>query len=352
MKSIPNDLIRIRLYLLSTILFSLISGFLKAEGNPDTLSFLHITDIHFCNLDSYHPSFIKSRQHYGDAVDPLLKFFKTTPIETNADFVAITGDMTDFFEAGTSSGRMIATQAEQFTSFLETCDTKVYMTLGNHDIASYWVNEQTNNKHSNQHNSMKARAAWVRNAPCFKNGTYYSRVFQVGETTYRLIFLDNGYYAPPNLREKDGSPNIIDEYQLLWLDEQLKASDNDVEIIFMHIPLLKPNSDDMESSLNKYFLDLQDTVAIPYNPEVYSENSLDLWSILKNNASVKAIFCGHHHSCTNSEIQLSEDYFLNQIMTGSFGRDSRNWRLIQLTDESIIVSFPGITKSQYTIPIH
>lgn len=330
-------------------LFILLSGFINAKEKPDTISFVHISDIHFCNLDSYHPLFINERQHYGGIAEPLLNFLKTIPQKTKSNFIVATGDMVDFYEASTASGRMIDTQVEQFIKCLGASNVPVYMTLGNHDIASYWIDEES--KKSHQYNSMKARAAWIRNAACFRDGTYYSRVYQVDETTYRLIFLDNGYYSQGR-GEEGVAPNIIDEYQLLWLDDQLKISENDVEIIFMHIPLLNPDRNDLQLSQNKYFLDISDTLAIPYERKNQTKDTSDLWRILERNASARIIFCGHRHSSVNNKVQFSNDYSLNQIMTGSFARDVRNWRLVQLTSDSIIISFPGINKTQYSISAH
>lgn len=321
---------------------------LNAQNNPDTISFIHVTDIHFCNLNGYHPAFVDKRIHYGNIEKPLVDFFRYKPSELNAQFIAITGDMVDFYEAESNTGFMKGSQIEQFMDFANMSNVPVYMILGNHDIASYRVNEKMGYD-SNQLNSAASRATWIRNAACFSNGTYYSRIAEVDGTTYRLIFLDNGYYSSG--RGVNGTdPNIIDEYQLLWLDNQLKESDSDVEIIFMHIPLLKPDAGDMASSRNKYFLNIKDTVAVNYTPEKRDDNTLSLWNIIEENASVKAIFCGHHHSSTNSKIRFSDNYSLNQIMTGAYARDTRNWRLIKLTKDEILISFPGIKDIQYTVP--
>ena len=323
---------------------------LIGKEKPDTLRFIHITDTHFCNLDGYNSSFAEKRQHYGNVTSSLSEFYELMPGKLKSDFMVITGDMTDFYEAESRTGSMLSTQIEQFINLVDNYNIPTYMTLGNHDIASYWVNENSSYS-SNQLNAEKARAQWIKNASCFKNGTYYSRTFQVDTTTYRLIFLDNGYYSPER-KTKDDAPNIIDKYQLLWLDNQLKISDNDVEIIFMHIPLIAPEQSDLEPSRNKYFLDIQDTLAIPYERQNETKDKLDLWSVLENNASTKVVFCGHHHSNVNNKVQVSDDYSLNQVMTGSFARDARNWRLIQLTSDSIIISFPGVDKDQYSISTH
>lgn len=330
-----------------TLIMVLTHTFAIAKEESDTLRFIHITDTHICNLDGYNSFFAEKRQHYGNVTGSLSEFYELMPVKLKSDFMVITGDMIDFYEAESKTGSMMSTQIEQFMSLVDNYNIPTYMTLGNHDIASYWVNENSSYA-SNQLNAAKARAQWIKNASCFKNGTYYSRTFQVDTTTYRLIFLDNGYYSSER-KVKEGAPNIIDKYQLLWLDNQLKISDNDVEIIFMHIPLITPEQSALEPSRNKYFLDEQDTLAIPYERQNQRNETFDLWSVLENNASTKVVFCGHHHSNVNNEVDISDDYSLNQVMTGSFARDARNWRLIQLTSESIIISFPGVDKVQYSI---
>src|SRR5690554_1619268 len=169
-------------------------GPLFAGSNPDTLSFIHISDIHFANLAGYHPEFVKGRQHYGSVTNPLTHFFNTVPKKTNAHFITVTGDIIDYFEAETVSGELLGTQIEQFASLINNINVPVplFFALGNHDIASYWIDPGSNRITSHQDHAGQARAAWIRNVPAFREGTYYSKVFQVGTTTYRLIFLDNG----------------------------------------------------------------------------------------------------------------------------------------------------------------
>jgi hypothetical protein len=76
-------------------------------------------------------------------------------------------------------------------------------------VTSFWVNSDSTYT-NNQFHAEWARAAWIRNTPCFKNGTYYSRVLKIDTTVFRLIFLDNGYYSKEKLT--DGQlPFIIDK---------------------------------------------------------------------------------------------------------------------------------------------
>jgi 3',5'-cyclic AMP phosphodiesterase CpdA len=333
-----------------TVLVTLFLTFpilIVAQKRADTISFLHITDIHFCNLTGYHPVIAQGRQHYGKAAEPLVNFFNSVPEKAQSDFVLITGDMIDFYEGETAKGDMLDTQVEQFARLLDHANVPVYLIMGNHDIDSYMVDSVSGRRISNQFQAGRARATWIRNVPCFRDGTYYSRTFQVDTTTYRLIFLDNAYYAHDR---NEGSPFVMDAYQLYWLDNELKKSDTDIEIIFMHMPFFEPPTVDLAPSQNKYFYNLKDTVATHH--ELKSANSnIALYNVLKQNSSVRLIITGHLHSSVTHHVRLSDDYSLTQVMTGAFGRDSRNWRLIQLTSESIIISFPGNTMRQYTITL-
>lgn len=326
---------------------------IQAQTEPDTISFIHVSDIHFCNLDGYHPLFVEKRQHYGNIKNSLHDFFRLIPGKYKSDFIVITGDMIDFYEAESRDGSMIGTQIERFVNLAKICNIPIYMALGNHDIASYWISN--NSMQSNQLHAMKARSQWIKNANCFKKGTYYSRTYQVDTTTYKLIFLDNGYYSPDRKdRVAKGLPsNIIDKYQLLWLDEQLKHSKKEVVLIFTHIPIFPPYKKEIRSSRNKYFLDLNDTLPTYH---VYHESTNEtkrewnLRTLLRRNASDRIlIFSGHKHSTAYYKVQLSEDFSIDQILTGAFGRDTRNWRLIKLTSNRILISYPGIDDIQYHI---
>jgi DNA repair exonuclease SbcCD nuclease subunit len=264
--------------------------------------------------------------------------------------------MTDFYEAETNKGSMKGTQIEQFLELLDPVNIPIYMSLGNHDIASYWVDSTSSHYSTNQLHAMQARSKWVRNADCFKNGTYYSRTYQVDTTTYRLIFLDNGYYSPDRKEKnnKDLPPNIVDKYQLLWLSKQLKRSKKDVVLIFTHIPVFPPHEDEIRDSKNTYHLDLSDTIppVHSYEETFKSDKDQNLKRIIKDYASDHTvIFSGHKHSTAFYKVQITDDFLIPQVLTGAFGRDSRNWRLIKLTSDSILISYPGVDAVQYSIPI-
>ena len=335
--------------ILALKLFLLIPVFLSGQSKPDTIAFIHITDVHFCNLTGYHPVIAQGRQHYGEVTEPLINFFHSVPEKFQSDFIVITGDMIDYYEGETALGDMLDTQVEQFAHLLDKTHIPAYLTLGNHDIVSYMVDSESGRRLSHQYHANHARAAWIRNLSCFRTGTYYSRTFQVDTTTYRLIFLDNAYYAPGSQIDV---PFTMDPYQLYWLDNELKKSDTDIEIIFLHMPLINPESADLAPTLNKYFLDLNDTVAIKHQLDAPVKDTLDLFSVLRQNSSVRRVMSGHRHISVTHEVQFSADYSLTQVMTSAFGRDPRNWRQIQLTSNSIIISFPGDTRSQFVINLN
>lgn len=310
-------LFRIRLWGLIMGLF--VAGNVTAQ--TDTLSFLHITDTHVIfNLDTYHPGIVSGRQHYGQGVGPLKQFLQTMPGKLKSNFVVITGDLVDFYEAETAKGGMLDFQTEQFTRLIGDSPVPVFLTLGNHDLAAYgWQNEK---RISSQHVAVRSRATWIRNAGCFREGTYYSRTYTVGGTTYRLIFLEDGY-EDFRQDEKVGMP-YLDKAQLYWLETELQQLPDDIEIILMHIPL-------SAGSVQPGF-------------------SCELYPVLAKNPSVKLILAGHNHKNEAAEYDHAENQKMIQVQTGAFGRDAvNNWRQIRLTKDQIMVSFPGKTENELVI---
>lgn len=292
----------------------------KLPAQPDTLSFLHISDLHtIFNLDIYQQDLAQRRGHYGQGIEPLKQFLQTMPLKTNSSLVIATGDLIDFFKGETPHGKMLGFQAEQFSFLADHCVVPLFLTLGNHDIATYSWGDST--LVSSKNIAGEARATWIRNVSCFKNGTYYDKVVKAGETIFRLIFLDNGYNAvlPGDHMEIP----YIDKSQLHWLEDQLHQSDDDIEIVFMHIPLTS-NSPDMEPSC-------------------------ELYRVLAKTPSVKLIVAGHNHKNAVTVFNSEGNHMITQVQTGAFARGNENWRLIRLTTDQIMVSFPGKTENELVI---
>lgn len=308
------------------------------SADSDTLTFIHLTDIHFCNLTGYHPAFVQKRQHFGNAVATFPELLKNVPAKVNADMVIITGDNIDYYEAETEKGEMLDTQIEQYARLLDNSKVPVYLTLGNHDIASYRITPGPWTG-SNQIEAEKARATWMRNVPCFKDGTYYSHIFRIDTVTFRFIFLDNGYYSTEEI--SDGELNFtIDQYQLRWLDAQLKASPSDVELIFMHIPL--PNAKQTDEKM------------LTEQTSLYSSKTdlFNLFSVLEKNSSTSLIFGGHNHINFINRYTMPDGDILTQVRTGALGNDKVNWRVIKVTKDKVLISRPGSTETEYTVQLN
>ena len=208
----------------------------------------------------------------------------------------------------------------------------MYLTLGNHDIATYWINDSTE-KEQFQLDAQRARAAWIRNISCFREGTYYSRSFDVNGTTLHFIFLDNGYSL--------GNGSYLDKTQLDWLEGQVKQFADEPTIIFMHkyLPAADLNGDGIVFS-KKQTLSLNDQTC-----------SGGFLKILNENKNIKAMFCGHGHKNVSEWLSFPSGHKILQTETAGFARDSKEWRLIKFTADEIIVCSPGGHKKENVINI-
>jgi len=305
------------------ILVFCLSNAVVGDGVTDTVTIVHISDTHICELADYHPVIAEDRQHYGSSFGPLKKFFNTVPKKLEADIVVLTGDIIDCYEAETTDGKMVAGQVEKFIELYNLCPVPLYMVLGNHDIFTYSI-EQDLIKES-QHNSQQARAAWIRNISCFKNGTYYARTYKVGATKYRLIFLDDGFYL------KDSQMgNLWDVQQLDWLNYQLGQSKDEKVILFMHIciPVGDTNKDGVCFSKPQGW---------PFK-DTYEKG---IMKILNTSPSIIAAFVGHNHRNIIEDIPFPAGHKITQIETAAFGLDPNNWRIVELKEDNITVYRQG-----------
>ncbi|MCG8520798.1 MAG: hypothetical protein MI744_01170, partial [Pseudomonadales bacterium] len=83
-----------------------------------------------------------------------------------------------------------------------------------------------------------------------------------------------------------------------------------------------------------------------------ADKNCGLYKVLEQNSSTSLIIAGHRHQNTILEFNMSDDYTLTQVLTGSFGRDPKNWRNIQLLPNKILISYPGEEKSELKIPLN
>ena len=125
-------------------------------------------------------------------VFPLNMFLESAKAKLNADLIVITGDLIDIYEGETPYGSLLADQIDYFKMIVQKSPTPLLLTLGNHDITTYYSGLNPA-QDDHQFHAQRARADWITNLSCFRQGTYYSRPVRVGNTTYRFIFGDNSY---------------------------------------------------------------------------------------------------------------------------------------------------------------
>lgn len=324
-------------YIIFFLLVFTPSIIISKEKN-DTLKFTHLTDVHLIlNPISYDSTFVHRRYNYfWDSYKPFKNFLTTNPIVKKSDFLVITGDMVDYFEAESKEGGLMGNQIELFQSFINSStNSLIYYTLGNHDITSYPKGSY------NQNSAYRARATWIKNIPSFYQGTYYSKNYKVGKTNYRLIFLDNAYFS--ERKSKDEADFIVDQPQLDWLKAQLNESQDDKEIIFMHMPL--PTPEKYNEMSKDQFIDY-----VSYVEETKTKNLLDVIKDATND-SVQLFVTGHNHENEFFNFKFSDDFNFYQVKTGSFGNSVDNWRFFQLTESEIIISNPESTNNTIILPL-
>lgn len=283
-------------------------------AQQDTLSILHITDLHVIfNQNAYIREMMDYRQkkdyHLGEA--RFREFLETVPQQTQSDMIVATGDLIDFFESEVEDGSMLDIQTRQFSKLIDEYELPLLLTMGNHETFTFEWNDTLEYKLlHNQFYTERARALWIRNLDCFKNGTYFSRSVQVGNTAYKLIFLDDSFYEFDP--EDDTSIPYISKPQEYWLANELEESDEDIEILFMHIP---------------------------FSTEVAENNSF--YKILEKFPSCKLVVAGHHHKSIIKNYPQASGNNLVQVQTAALVNSTNHWRMIQLTEDNIIVSETG-----------
>lgn len=291
----------------------------------DSFTILNLSDTHLCDLDGYHPTLVEKRKHYGNGRDPLKRALTAQAKRTGADAIVVTGDVIDFYEGTTAKGELRAGQIKNFASLARRARVPLWLTLGNHDISTHAVNEAAESKTSQLH-AQKARAKWIRQVDCFREGTYYYRDVLVGASSWRLYFLDDAYRL-----KGDPIGSLWDRAQLDWLENELNQLSGRKAILFFHIPLPVGDTNG-------------DGVKFPAPPKGWPfpdtyENGV--FKILNDHPSVVAAFVGHNHKNVVEEIPLPAGHRILQVETGAFAADPTNWRTITLTENAISVSRPG-----------
>ncbi len=313
---------KLGIYLISLCLCTIPT--VSAEDNG-VYSVVQISDAHLCDLQGYDPGFAASRQSLGHGFSPLKDFLETIGRKTDARAVVITGDLADYYEAETIAGPFRASRIEPWLELVRSCPVDLFLTLGNHDITTYWYEERENAVRSFQYRAHQARAAWIRNLPCFHDGTYYAHTIAAGATRYRLLFLDNGYAL--------GGGDLIDPIQLDWLNHELQLAGNEPVVVFMHRYL---GVADLNGDGNAF----AKKPGLKINKAACSRGLLKAFNDHRN---VKALFVGHGHKNVSEWIPFPAGHRILQTETAAFAQSPQNWRLLRFTEDEILVCAPGET---------
>jgi 3',5'-cyclic AMP phosphodiesterase CpdA len=303
----------------------------------DTLLVLHTSDTHVVySPDQYASTLIQYFTGDRSPVDSVDRFFKTVPIREHADAVVITGDLVSCFEAENRSGKLAGGHVEQFRRLAEVCPVPLLMTLGNHDISSYTFGKSDSARVTSQTVAGRARAAWIRNIPCFADGTYYTRLFEVGGTRYHFVFLDDGYSL------HDGGRRL-DKTQLDWLTEQVQKAGDEPMVLFHHIyfGLGDVNHDGVAFDSRK-----------PVDWPGEKECQEGFLKLINEHRNIKLLVVGHGHENVFEEIHFPSGHNIYQVETGSVSEGAANWRRLRFTAKGIEVSKPGSKTPEFSIEVH
>ncbi len=213
---------------ISVLLAGLMFCGLQGYSNTASLKFAQLSDVHYYTGENN--TTFKMIAESPKLLDDAIEQINSTP---NVSFVMFTGDLIDkAFEKELSS----------FLPHTQDLNVPWYFAFGNHDtmIGGYLtpkVYMETVNKYNKNFKFEKS---------------YYSFVPQKG---YKAIVLDS------IIRDRLTSNGRLGDEQLAWLDNELKNSQKQTVLIFMHIPVLEPynspnhrllDADKMEEIINKY----------------------------------------------------------------------------------------------------
>ena len=214
-----------------------VQGYTNASG----LKFAQISDAHF--LQKSPNTTFKMIAETPNLLDDAIDQVNTTP---NVDFVVFTGDLID---------KPFVDELNAVIPHVNKLNVPWYFSFGNHDVCiggylSKKVYMDVLKENNPDYNFEKP---------------YYSFVPKKG---YKVIVLDS------NIDTELTSHGYIYPEQLKWLDEELKNSQKDIVLIFMHVPTVEP---------------------FP-SPNHTMKNAGEVNAIIEKYKNPIGVFTGHYHT--------------------------------------------------------
>ncbi len=254
-------------------------------GGTDELKFVHISDVHYsAELDNTPFKLRKnSPELFDDAIEQINEI-------SGVSFVMFGGDLVD---------RAKESELLGFLEHAKNIKAPWYYTFGNHD--SMLGGHLTTDRYL---------ADVRKNNPNFKfNNTYYSFSPKNG---YKVIVLDS------IIRDRLTSNGQISDEQLAWLDKELNASQKQIVLIFLHVPIQEPISAEHHKMLN----------------------CTEVMKVLGKYKNPIAVFQGHYHVARVK--QMNNLLFVSTPALVSY---PNAFREIKITNDADKVTFDIKTKN-------
>jgi 3',5'-cyclic-AMP phosphodiesterase len=226
---------------ISIVLAAMMLCGLNAYSAQDSLKFVQLSDVHFSTLGQNTTFKLTgdSPKLFDDAIGQINEM-------ENVSFVMFTGDLID---------KPFEKQLRAFLEHAQNIKYPWYFAFGNHDtcVGGYLTSELYRNIVKNS------------NANYTSDKNYYSFEPQKG---YKVIVLDS------IIRNRITANGEIQSEQLKWLDNELKASKDDIVLIFTHVPIVEPFS----------------------SPNHRMNNANDVRAVIEKYKNPIAVFQGHYHA--------------------------------------------------------
>ncbi len=205
------------------------------------LKFVQLSDVHFSDagVNTTFKMTGESPKLLEDAVNQINEI-------SDVNFVMLTGDQVNVpYEK----------ELQAFLKYAEKIKAPWYVVFGNHDrcVGGYLTKELYFDIVAKHNENFKYKTP------------YYSFVPRKG---YKVIVLDT------IIDDKVTSNGRIYDEELVWLDKQLKESQKDVVLIFMHVPIIEP----FPSSGHRLL------------------NAGEVQGIIEKYKNPIAVFAGHYHA--------------------------------------------------------
>lgn len=282
MKEIVNGLTVI--LMTAAVLF----GMQVYTAHGSTLTFAQLSDVHFstAKVNTSYRLNAESAELLEDAIDQI----NETP---NVDFVMFTGDMIN---------KPFRKELMAFLPYANELKPKWYAVYGNHDICIGGALSKQVYLKTLQENNANFK---------FKK-PYYSFSPKKG---YKVIALD------AIIDTRLTSNGEIPKEELQWLNKELKKAQNEVVLIFMHMPIIEP----LPSKSHRLL------------------NDKEVLAVLEQYKNPIAVFTGHYHTT-----KITQKNNLIFVSTPSMVSYPNAFRIIKVTNDRKKVTFNiGFRETRY-----